>query len=167
MSREVRRVPASWQHPCDALTGKVKPLLSGTYKEIHAEWVDGFLQWQKGLMRNYGPDGGWVDRTKEFPNMTYSEYAGREPAANDYMPQWQASECTHYQLYETTSEGTPISPVMESPEALAKWLEENKASAFGSHTATYAQWLAMINRGSCVSAVITQSGIKSGVEACV
>ena len=40
-------------------------------------------------------------------------------------------ERTHYQMYETCTEGTPISPVMETPENLARWLADNGASAFG------------------------------------
>ncbi len=31
------------------------------------------------------------------------------PDHRDYMPSWKPSECTHYQMYETTTEGTPIS----------------------------------------------------------
>jgi len=44
-------------------------------------------------------------------------------------------------MYETCSEGTPISPVMETPEQLARWLVDNKASFFGTMTAPYDRWL--------------------------
>ena len=73
---------------------------------------------------------------------------------------------THYQMYETTSEGTPISPVMETPEALARWLADNGASAFGKMTATYAQWLNMITGDGCApsAAFVPGVGIISGVE---
>jgi len=52
-------------------------------------------------------------------------------------------------MYETCTEGTPISPVMDSLETLARWLADNGASAFGEMTATYEQWLKIIggNKG--------------------
>ena len=57
-----------------------------------------------------------------------------------------------------SNEGTPISPVMESPEALAHWLADNNASAFAGMTATYEQWLRTIQRGFAVSAVSVGGG---------
>lgn len=63
------------------------------------------------------------------------------PDMNSFMPDWPKEEMTHYQMYETTSEGTPISPVFADPESLARWLVENDASAFGNMTQTYEWWL--------------------------
>lgn len=63
-----------------------------------------------------------------------------------------------------TSEGSPISPVCDSPESLATWLADNGASSFGSSTATYDQWLGMIKAGWAPSAVSSSNGMQSGVE---
>lgn len=71
-----------------------------------------------------------------------------------------------WQMWETVSEGSPISPVCDSPESLARWLADNKASSFGRHTSTYDEWLAMIKVGWCMSMISDGSGIKSGVAAC-
>jgi len=70
-------------------------------------------------------------------------------------------------MWETTSEGSPISPVFESPEKLARWLADTGASAFGSQTATYEEWLSMIHDGSSVVSAFYQPGrgIISGVAA--
>jgi hypothetical protein len=57
------------------------------------------------------------------------------------MPKWTADGATYFQMYETTTEGTSISPVMDSPESLARWLADNKASAFADQTASYDAWL--------------------------
>ena len=81
------------------------------------------------------------------------------------MPAWPAKERTHYQMYENTSEGTPISPVCETPEELARWLADNKASSFGSMTATYEEWLPTCRGGWAPSMVMDASGIRSGVAA--
>ena len=50
MGREVRRVPASWQHPIGN-GGQYVPLLSGSYKQDVAEWDIGHEKWQQGLYR--------------------------------------------------------------------------------------------------------------------
>lgn len=81
------------------------------------------------------------------------------------MPHWREEERTHYQMYETTTEGTPISPVMKSPEALAKWLVDNKVSAYAGMTASYDAWLSVCRGGYAPSIAIGPNGISSGVEA--
>jgi hypothetical protein len=52
-----------------------------------------------------------------------------------------------WQLWETTSEGSPTSPVFETPEALARWATDN-ATVFASMKATYAEWYQMITGGT-------------------
>jgi len=76
------------------------------------------------------------------------------PLSECHQP-WQETYYSGWQMWETTSEGSPISPVLESPEQLASWLVNNKASASGSQTATYDEWLAMIDSGWSASAVYT------------
>ena len=92
-------------------------------------------------------------------------HAGDPPEA--FTPDWPDSERTHWQMYEQTSEGTPISPVMESPEALARWLVDNNASACGPLTATYEQWMATILTpvGCTISSVQINGKWTSGVAA--
>ena len=81
------------------------------------------------------------------------------------IPTWQLEGYPGWQMWETTSEGSPISPVCSSPEALAKWLTDNHASAFGGMEATYDHWLAMIRVGDAPSAVFSpKTGLISGVE---
>lgn len=47
-----------------------------------------------------------------------------------------------YQLWETTSEGSPVSPVFETMEELADWCENN-ATLFGTIKTTKEKWLRM------------------------
>ena len=69
-----------------------------------------------------------------------------------------------YQLWETTSEGSPMSPVFETPEELAEWLEFNKASSFAKMTCSYDEWLDFIKGpGWALSCVMDNTGIHSGV----
>jgi hypothetical protein len=71
-----------------------------------------------------------------------------------------------WQMWESTSEGSPISPVCATAEALAQWLADHGASAFGRMTASYEEWLAMIGVGSSVASMVQgPTGALSGVAA--
>jgi hypothetical protein len=48
-----------------------------------------------------------------------------------------------YQLWETTTEGSPVSPVFTTIESLCEWCAEN-ATTFGSATATADEWRGML-----------------------
>jgi hypothetical protein len=93
-----------------------------------------------------------------------TKHAAERPDPDDYMPEFPAGTATGWCMYETTSEGTPISPVFETPEELARWLADTGASAFGGMTATYEEWLGMAQAGWAPSGVSTSSGLHSGVE---
>lgn len=68
-------------------------------------------------------------------------------------------------MWETTSEGSPMSPTFDTPDELAQWLADNHASACGNQTASYDEWLRMINVGWCPTMVGNRDGIRSGVSA--
>jgi hypothetical protein len=159
MGREVRKVPADWQHPKDKHTGSYKPLYEGKkFAERLREWNEENAKWSNGEFPTYA--------SEENKKLTYSEWAGDQPKSCDYMPEWPDSECTHYMMYEDTSEGTPISPAFATPEELARWLTDTGASAFGGITASYESWLRVANGGFALSAVYTpKTGLVNGVDA--
>jgi len=80
------------------------------------------------------------------------------------MPDPHYTDSTYYQMYETTSEGTPISPVMDRPENLASWLVENKATAFAGQTASYEAWLMVCQGRTALSGVYIGGDFMNGVE---
>jgi len=86
------------------------------------------------------------------------------PMLDSEMPTWDDDEMTYWMMYETCSEGTPISPAFATPNGLARWLADTGASAFGSMTATYEQWLGMIREGWAPSAGIHSGVLRSEVE---
>ena len=142
MSREVRMVPKDWEHPKNS-DGRFYPLYDSSYANDAKEFMA--IANEKGLQEAVD----WMGC----------------PDINDYMPEWDDSERTHLMMYETTSEGTPISPAFKTPEELARWLADNKASSFGNSTATYDQWLKTCKSGWAMSAVLVGGELKSGVEA--
>lgn len=170
MSREVRMVPSDWQHPTtwgkDWKTGapqlRFRQLFDGNYAQRASEWDEEAAMWEKGLVRDWQTKG-WRPKTNDEAG-SFVEWSGDRPCEEDYMPTFQAGTATHLMMYETTSEGTPISPAFATPEELARWLADNNASAFGGEGATYEQWLRVCRGGWAPSAVIRDDGVMtSGV----
>lgn len=103
-SREVRVIPAGWQHPRDE-HGRYVPLL------------------EEGC--------------------TFEEGQERYPT----MPSTYGLTATEIAVYETTSEGTPMSPAFpntpEGKRALVAWCAEH-GTTFGRHTAGVEAWAALL-----------------------
>lgn len=187
MGREVRRVPKDWEHSQDN-NGYI-PLFDNFSKSL-SRWQKDAAMWQIGFRESY--TAFWetpkrhmcrskkkrlikksyktktflyVRKTQEQNESSFIDWDGECPSKEDYMPEWPGSEKTHYQLYETCTEGTPISPVMGTPEELAKWLVDNSASAFGDSTASCEAWLKVAKGCGSVSAIIGPTGLVNGVDA--
>jgi hypothetical protein len=162
MSREVRRVPADWEHTKEYNPYRnkdcYKPLYDGDFKADARYWDDKCEKWEAGERPDYAP----ID---EYPiDYPFDQWEGPRPYSGDYMPQWDESERTHYMMYETTSEGTPISPAFDTPEDLARWLADTNASAFAGHGASYDAWLRIAKGGYAPSAIMIGGQLVSGVE---
>lgn len=172
MGREVRMVPADWRHPQytpwdapgDYAVGRFKPLFDGGYAKAAADWAEEKAQWDAGYKRDYGGPSKWAPKGDDH-NCSFEEWCGEEPQPDRYMPEWPADQRTHLMMYETTSEGTPISPAFATPEELARWLADNGASSFGRMTASYEEWLSVARGGWAPSMVIAGGVLMSGVEA--
>ena len=164
MGREVRRVPATWEHPKNG-AGSPIPLKDGFNAGV-ATWDRQAALWKRGLRDPFGSEG--TEPVPHGQNYGFKAWDGKRPGPESYMPDWPAAERTHFQMYETTTEGTPISPVMESPETLARWLADTGASSFGPRTATYEAWLAVCRAWwapGLVADVAADGGVvRSGVE---
>ncbi len=192
MGREVRMVPADWQHPKDE-RGHFIPLHknNGAFAAKCVYWDAHKTKWDEGFTEDHTPDrfddpdfrafmkanpDTWVydlTRTKWRPKseaakatQNFDDWDGPRPVAEDYMPDFAPGTATHLMMYETCSEGTPISPAFATPEELARWLADNGASAFGRMTATYEEWLATVKAGWSIGMVYTpETWLRSGVEA--
>lgn len=159
MEREVRMVPADWQHPKNE-RGFI-PLLGGNFEQRAAEWDEGLLKWAEGLRSDY--DGGWKP-LGDIESQTFEEWDGDRPVPEDYMPTFPEGTATHLMMYETVTEGTPISPAFATPEQLAHWLATTNASACGDEGASYEGWLRVCQGGYAPGMVFDASGLRSGVD---
>jgi hypothetical protein len=87
-----------------------------SFADAAKDWKEHFLAWENGHNLCF-------DRPRtEDDAGEYWEYNGNPPDRAYYRPDWDEKTRTHLQMYETTTEGTPISPVMATPEELARWL---------------------------------------------
>lgn len=163
MGREVRMVPSDWQHPMDE-HGEYIPLLQEPWEKRAAAWDLGAVKWAEGLREDFVNEGQWVPKKPDEIGCTYEEWAGCRPCKEDYMPTFAPGTATHYMMYETCTEGTPISPAFETPEKLARWLVDNSASALGDQGASYEGWLRVAKGGYAPSMVLDSGGLRSGVE---
>jgi hypothetical protein len=91
------------------------------------------------------------------------------PEAKAEADAWEATqppEGPGYQLWETVTEGSPISPVFEAPEGLAAWLVENDDTI--TRGRSYDDWLVFITGPGWAPSMAGPSGeVVSGVEAMV
>ncbi len=154
MGREVRLVKEGWEHPMMSERDGYQPQSPGEYyQEAINDYYSELAEYTEADKSEYG---------------TFEEYWGKKPDKLWYMPVWSDEEKTHMQMYEDTSEGTPISPVFRRDEAdeMATWLFENNASTMGNFTTSKEAWLKMIEGGGyAVSMVISGGVMMSGVDA--
>lgn len=111
MSREIRYVPADWQHPKNE-AGQFIPLLGKSF-------VDAYLDFETG------------DR-EEAPN------------PDDYMPEFGIGTADYMMAYETTTEGTPLSPAFANDRDLVNWLVSNQVTLYAGVIGKREDWLAII-----------------------
>lgn len=125
MGREIRMVPPNWDHPmgddpADRHSyGRRQPMHKGTYAEARAEWLEGLRKWEAGEdpdREKYKNDDGTY--------MDYWEWSGAPPERAYYQP-WADADATWFQLWETVSEGTPITPPFATAEELVQHLVEH------------------------------------------
>jgi hypothetical protein len=131
MGREIRRVPPNWKHPEEPIRYSLGyqypmnspgmqfvPLYNGDYRKEASEWLAECLRWANGKHERQSPEH--ENSEYEF----YWDYAGNPPSKENYVD-YGGVEPTWYQVYETVSEGTPVTPPFETKEELADYLVKN------------------------------------------
>jgi hypothetical protein len=121
MGREIRRVPANWQHPLSTKfyrEDRKQPMFDDAFEPVMARWLENFDRIRSGklddLERECYPRGlaDWLQDEGMPPDPAY------------YRP-WKDEEATWFQLWETVSEGTPVSPPFETEDGLIDYLAAN------------------------------------------
>ena len=140
MGRELRRVPANWEHPKDN-NGSYIPMFNEYYGDVFKKWIEENELWQKGSHPDLLRDPSLKEKYPFYP--MWEEC----PSPEYYQSKkFNEDELTHIQLYETTSEGKPISPVFykDDFEKLCEYASEN-CTTFAYFKATKEEWMKMLS----------------------
>jgi hypothetical protein len=115
MGREIRRVPANWDHPKQEgqYDGRLQPMFDETFEKAAADWKAEFAKWEAGERPSYC--------SEDSVALEYWEWNGGPPDRAYYRP-WKDEDATWFQVWETVSEGTPVTPPFETKEALIDYL---------------------------------------------
>ena len=117
MGREIRMVPPNWDHPqrdpeYDTYRhGGLQPMHDENYADAKRKWIDGLMQWEAGTYPGQAT----------FASCEWWDYSGDPPVAAYYRP-WKDNEATWFQVWETVSEGTPVTPPFATKEELVDYL---------------------------------------------
>lgn len=121
MGREIRMVPPNYEHPKVMRSfGNIEfqPMFDQTFESAAEEWKEGFAKWQAGER----PDYYTLDEGEPKPE--FWEWHGMPPE-REYYRSWKDEEATWFQVWETVSEGTPVTPPFATKEELIEYLVAN------------------------------------------
>jgi hypothetical protein len=108
MGREIRKVPADWNHPKKE-NGSYHPMFDDNFNSACQKW---YAECIKNNGKATDASGAW-----------FHECKGDPPNIDTHrIRDWTTEEATHIQMYETVSEGTPVSPVFATREELIDYL---------------------------------------------
>lgn len=139
------------------------------FEDAAAEWKAEFARWEAGERPEY-----CSDKNKDSE---YWEYAGGPPSDREYYKPWSDEEATWFQVWETVSEGTPVTPPFETKDELIGYLVEHgdfwdqSRRREGCTSINCDPWSresaeAFVNGpGWAPSFVADSKGVRSGVEA--
>lgn len=113
MGREIRRVPPNWEHPRDD-KGQYIPMYDDDFDSRLTRWLSEYELWKKGQHPDQKED-------PERMNMKFWEWDGGPPDPESYRPKFDV-EPTWFQVYETVSEGTPVTPPFSTKKELVDYL---------------------------------------------
>lgn len=116
MGREIRKVPPHWNHPTSFDSygrEQLQPMFDQDFAAAAAEWKTEFAKWESGERPTYC-DG-------DDAKLEYWEWEN-PPPDRAYYRTWSDDEATWFQVWETVSEGTPVSPPFATEEELIAYL---------------------------------------------
>lgn len=112
MGREIRRVPANWDHKAWSATvrddGQEQSCYDENYQTARDRWLADFA----------------AHKPEDHDGEDFWEYSGPPPERAYYRP-WKDEDATWSQLWQTVSEGTPVSPPFATLDELATYLAAN------------------------------------------
>lgn len=121
MGREIRMVPPSWDHP--QRDPHKNPYGHKGYQPMYDEHLDEKMQeWLTDFDRIRS--GNLSDLERECYPRGLADWLNDEGVPPDpaYYRPWRDGEATWFQVWETVSEGTPVTPPFATKEELVEYL---------------------------------------------
>jgi hypothetical protein len=153
MGREIRRVPKDWQHPKKE-DGSYHPMFDDNFDESLKTWLQEYELWKSGEH----PD---QKKWPEEKNKPYHAWAGGPPDPKYYNH--NKNEKVWFQMYETVSEGTPVTPPFETKEELVNYLTQN--GTFWDSTCWKKENAeSFVNSGWAPSGIVTNGRVYTAID---
>lgn len=113
MGREIRKVPSNWEHPKNR-SGNYQPMYETFYEDAAQEWIKNFNEF--------------------IPSEFIKYYWENElPPDEEYCVPYRKEDAIWFQVYETVSEGTPVTPPFETEQQLIDHLCTYGESLIGKY----------------------------------
>lgn len=137
------------------------PMHDVTYADARTAWLSGFDLWRQGRRPEQleNPDASWVK------GRDWWEYES-PPDRDSYRPEF-SEEPTWIQVYETVSEGTPVTPPFSTKKALVEYLVQHgdfwrQNEGRGGFSREAAE--AFVDSGSVLSMVVVDGRVIEGID---
>jgi hypothetical protein len=123
----------NWEHPKNEvydpfdrrMTTQYQPMYDKDAETAWKEWLDEFEDFKKEelarIVNEYPNDGYSLDT----PYRSFCSWNGQPPDPDYYRPKWDENAAMGYAVYETVSEGTPVTPAFATKEELIDYLATN------------------------------------------
>ncbi len=123
MGREIRIVPPNYEHPtrecrhwprCDESFDHYQPQYNVYFEDRYTEWLSNFTRMKFD---------GLNEEEKRYHD-SFSDWLKDEGGAPDlaFYRLYKDDEASWFQVYETVSEGTPVTPPFETKHELINYL---------------------------------------------
>lgn len=149
MGREIRRVPANFEHPRFTEDDAQYPQHIGQFKPLRDNYQKALLDFEGDI------------KAKGLSEAI--EYWGGGPRRDDYID-YHGQALDWFQLYETVSEGTPLSPPFATPEELVNYLVSNGDFWHPKEKWSRESAEAMLEEGWCPSMVCVGGKLYQNAE---
>lgn len=133
MGREIRRVPVDWEHPYEMKPHWRTGIPEKSFHPMHdkdaetalANWLEEFEKWKAGELAKTIEENPEYGYKIDEPYRSFCEYNGEPPDPKYHRPKWPEGAKLGFAVYETVSEGTPVTPPFATKEELIDYLATN------------------------------------------
>ncbi len=122
MGREIRMVPPNWSHPKLDPNGSNNPYRHEGFQPMHDEHYDDALTSWLADFDRIRADGVPDSEKEYYPRGLGDWFKDYPPPDPDMYRTWRDNEATWFQVWQTVSEGSPVTPPFATRAELVDYL---------------------------------------------